>query len=65
MARLAHVLTRLITTGLLLVELVIRNVSLRIAVPDSRSWTFDRLNTLTCGFTSQVDEICALTRLNS
>ena len=26
----------------------------------SRSWTFDRLNTLTCGFTSQVDEICAL-----
>ena len=31
----------------------------------SRSWTFDKLNTLTCGFTSQVDEICALTRLNS
>ena len=26
----------------------------------SRPWTFDRLNTLTCGFTSQVDEICAL-----
>jgi hypothetical protein len=26
----------------------------------SRSWTFDRLNALTCGFTSQGDEICAL-----
>jgi hypothetical protein len=26
----------------------------------SLSWTFDPLNTLTCGFTSQVDEICAL-----
>ena len=31
----------------------------------SRSWTFDWLNTLTCGFTSQVDGICALTRVNS
>ena len=27
--------------------------------PDSRLRTFDRLNALTCGFTSQVDEICA------
>jgi hypothetical protein len=26
----------------------------------SRPWTFDRLNALTCQFTSQVDEICAL-----
>jgi hypothetical protein len=26
----------------------------------SRPWTFDRLNVLTCEFTSQVDEICAL-----
>jgi len=26
----------------------------------SRSWTFGRLNTLACGFTSPVDEICAL-----
>jgi hypothetical protein len=31
----------------------------------SRSWTFDQLNTLTCGFTPQVDEICALARLDS
>jgi hypothetical protein len=29
----------------------------------SRSWTFGRLNTLTCGFTSQVDEIGALQEL--
>jgi hypothetical protein len=39
------------------------SITLVLASPacnKARSWTFDRLNTLACGFTPQVDEICAL-----